>query len=543
MKGAERMQQATVVVIGGGATGLGILRDLSMRGVKAVLLEQRDLAYGTSSRFHGLLHSGGRYAVKDPDSARECIKENYILRRIAKHCVEETEGLFVQLPEDDAHFAQTWVTACPQLGIPIIEISTQEARRLEPQLTSRITAAYRIPDSAIDGFRLVWQNAASAARYGGQICTYTEVTGIKHVNNQVAGVEVRNTLTGQKDLIACDYIINAAGSWVGGIAAMAGIQVNVKPDRGTLIAFNHRFVSRIVNRLRPPSDGDIFVPHGSITVFGTTSSKAEKPDDTIPRTEEVLRLLETGGVMIEGLDQYRILRAFTGTRPLYSAQPDAEGRAASRSYALLDHQKDGLTGMLSIAGGKLTTYRLMAEKTVDVVCNRIGVTANCRTAEEPLLEAASRELNAKARRYFPAYGKERAVSRLGSKLSTVLERIEKNPAKKQLVCECELVTLAEVEEISSDCSSFSLDDVRRKTRLGMGTCQGAFCAFRGVGAIVANNLERGKQTADLLKEFMQSRWTGIRPVLWGNQLREAEMMRGIYDATFNIDGAMNDDGI
>lgn len=95
------MQYATVVVIGGGATGTGILRDLAMRGIKAVLLEQRDLAYGTSSRFHGLLHSGGRYAVKDPESARECIEENRILRRIGRYCVEETEGFFVRLPEDD----------------------------------------------------------------------------------------------------------------------------------------------------------------------------------------------------------------------------------------------------------------------------------------------------------------------------------------------------------------------------------------------------------------------------------------------------------
>ena len=91
-----------VVVIGGGATGAGTLRDLAMRGVKALLLEQRDLVHGTSSRFHGLLHSGARYAVKDAEAGRECIEENRILRRIGKHCVEETEGFFVRTPEDGA---------------------------------------------------------------------------------------------------------------------------------------------------------------------------------------------------------------------------------------------------------------------------------------------------------------------------------------------------------------------------------------------------------------------------------------------------------
>jgi glycerol-3-phosphate dehydrogenase len=103
------MLKTTVVIIGGGSTGVGILRDLSMRGVDTILIEQDDLGYWTSSRFHGLLHSGGRYAVKDKEAAIECIKENTILRRIGKHCVEATESLFVRAPEDSEEFEQEWV--------------------------------------------------------------------------------------------------------------------------------------------------------------------------------------------------------------------------------------------------------------------------------------------------------------------------------------------------------------------------------------------------------------------------------------------------
>ncbi len=113
------------------------------------------------------IHSGGRYAVKDSEAAKECIEENLLLRKMAKHCIEETEGLFVRLPEDDEGFEQSWVVVCQRVGIEAIEISPQEARTLEPQLTPRIVAAYRVPDSAIDGFRLVWQNVASARKYGG----------------------------------------------------------------------------------------------------------------------------------------------------------------------------------------------------------------------------------------------------------------------------------------------------------------------------------------------------------------------------------------
>ncbi|MFW6265589.1 MAG: FAD-dependent oxidoreductase, partial [Halanaeroarchaeum sp.] len=89
--------RADVVVVGGGATGTGIARDLAMRGADVILLEKDSLAEGTSGRMHGLLHSGSRYAVSDPESARQCIAENRILREIASHCVEETGGLFVQL--------------------------------------------------------------------------------------------------------------------------------------------------------------------------------------------------------------------------------------------------------------------------------------------------------------------------------------------------------------------------------------------------------------------------------------------------------------
>src|SRR4030065_804681 len=92
--------QTGVLIIGGGATGVGISRDLTLRGIPSVLIEKGDFLSGASGRNHGLFHSGGRYAVSDPDAARQCIAENRILRRIAPHCIEATDGLFVSLPED-----------------------------------------------------------------------------------------------------------------------------------------------------------------------------------------------------------------------------------------------------------------------------------------------------------------------------------------------------------------------------------------------------------------------------------------------------------
>lgn len=534
------MESFDVIVIGGGATGTGILRDLSMRGIKALLLEQRDLAYGTSSRFHGLLHSGGRYAVKDAESARECIEENTILRRIGQYCVEATEGFFVRAKGDSEEYEQRWVIACQEQGIPAIPISVQEARRLEPNLAPDIQAAYRVPDAAIDGFRLVWQNAQSAKCYGGAIRTYTELVAIECSNNQVVGVRVRNVLTGIQEKIACTVIVNAAGSWVGKVAALAGITVDVAPDRGSLIAFNHRLSNRVINRLRPPADADIFVPHGSITILGTTSVPTAKPDDFNVSTEEVLCQLAEGKALFHNIEDYRILRVFAGTRPIYS--PGGAGRGATRNFAIIDHQAlDGLAGLLTIVGGKLTTYRLMAEKTADKVCSYLSVSEVCRTAEEVLVPAISPPVMEAARQHLPAYGTERAAARLGPKIEQVVERVKQDSAFGQLVCECELVTLAEVEMAAADSTTFSLDDIRRKTRMGMGTCQGAFCGLRGIGVMETQGLGKGRTGKELLQEFLEARWAGIRPVLWGNQLREVELARAIYGATLNIDGAVNDE--
>ena len=102
--------------------------------------------------------------------------------------------------------------------------------------------------------------------------------------------------------------------------------------------------------------------------------------------------------------------------------------------------------------------------------------------------------------------------------------------------------MAEVEEAAADSTSYMISDVRRKTRMGMGTCQGAFCTFRSVGAVDANGLSWGKDTNVLFKEFLQGRWKGIRPILWGNVMREMELTRGIYEGTLNINGAIDNEG-
>lgn len=536
------MKETTVVIIGGGATGIGILRDLSMRGVPAVLLEQGGLANGTSSRFHGLLHSGARYAVSDEAAARECIEENLILRTIGKHCVEETEGFFVRTSKDDAAFTSPWVAACARAGIKTEAVSVEEALRLEPNLAPDIEVVYRVPDACVDGFRLVWHNAMCARRYGGEVLTYHQVTGIEQAGGRVTAVNVRNVVSGETFRIGCSFVVNATGSWSGQIARMAKLEVEVSPDRGTLVVFNHRFTSRVINRLHKSSDGDIFVPHGSITILGTTSTPTDRPDNNTPTCEDVLRLLDIGEPLFPKVHEYRILRAFAGTRPLYTPSNASGGRAASRNFHIVDHHDDGLEGMASIFGGKLTTYRLMAEKMSNLVCGHLGVNAPCRTAQEPIVPDPTPEALQKATRIFPQYGVDLPADRLGEAFEQVVDAAvaSGNPGDKELLCECEMVSLAEVAYVASDPATHSLTDVRLRTRLGMGTCQGTFCAVRAVAALTEMNAPLALKPTENVRSFLQERWRGLRPALWGTQLKELELGRAIYGATLNLDGASHE---
>jgi len=525
-----RQIDTQVVVIGGGATGVGILRDLSLRGIPALLLEQGDLAHGTSSRFHGLLHSGGRYVVKDGKAAQECIEENKILKKIAPHCIEETSGWFVYLKEDDPNYLQLWIKGCAQAGIPIKEVPLEAAFRLEPLLTRQATRVFEVPDATVDGFKLLWANLKSAQKYGGNYQTYCKVQSLWLENRQVLGVYAKDLITGEMIQVHSKIVVNAAGPWSSEIASMSGFDVQIQKDKGSLLVFNQRMFKRVINRLRKPGDGDIFVPHETVTIFGTTSHTVELADDHQVDEQDVTYLIGLGQNLVEEIEQYRIIRAFAGIRPLYESVDalDHEGRGVSRNFALIDHeQKDGVRGLVSIVGGKLTTYRMMAEKVTDWVAGKLEVPTECRTAEEPLQNELATAVWDKARQLLGAAAADKMMERLNEQAGSVVEAIARQPLLGQFVCECEMVTQAEVLHALQDPAVHSLDDLRRQTRLGMGTCQGAYCTYRAT-PLLQEAFGGWERTVKEYQILLGERWRGITPVLWGEQLRESELARALF---------------
>ena len=364
-----------VIIIGGGATGAGTARDCALRGLSVLLVERFDFTAGATGRNHGLLHSGARYAVTDPESAEECIRENIILKRVARHCVEDTGGLFITLPEDDLAFQKTFVEACGKAGIETEVISPDEALRLEPAINPELTGAVKVPDGAVDPFRLTTANVIDARRHGADIVTYHEVTGFLRTGDRIEGIIMRNVRTGEETAATGKVTINAAGIWGHLVAKKAGIEINMFPAKGSLLIFGHRVNNKVINRCRKPANADILVPGDTICLIGTTSDRIpfDQIDNMDVTPEEVDVLLREGQKLSPTLAYTRILRAYAGVRPLVAADNDPTGRSISRGIVCLDHAKrDGVEGFITITGGKLMTYRLMAEEATDLPQTRSG---------------------------------------------------------------------------------------------------------------------------------------------------------------------------
>ena len=518
-----------VIIIGGGITGAGTQRDCSMRGLRTLLIERSDIATGATGRNHGLLHSGARYAVGDAESAEECIRENMILRRIAAHCVEETDGLFITLPEDDLGYQKTFVEACRKAGISAEIIDPELARRLEPSVNPELIGAVRVPDGSVDPFRLCAANMLDAKLRGGQVRLHTEVTGFITAGDTLRGVHTLDLQTGQRADYYAPVIVNACGIWGQHIAEMAGVGINMFPSKGALLIFAHRINNLVINRCRKPSNADILVPGDIVCIIGTTSTRIpfEECDRVAVTPDEVDLLISEGVKLAPSLSSTRILRAYAGVRPLVSATDDPSGRNISRGIVCLDHEsRDGLRGLVTITGGKLMTYRLMAEIATDTVCRKLGVDKACETAVTPLPGSEEKSYEAVAQRIWekPSTAQKAAAARMGTGASRIQSGSLLDEA---LICECEEVSAGEIGNAIAQLEVSTLTDLRRRTRVGMGTCQGEFCACRAAGLLAKAHgcIERERED---LARFLQERWKGNFPIGWGDTLREAEYTQWIY---------------
>src|SRR3989475_11008671 len=327
-------------------------------------------------------------------------------------------------------------------------------------------------------------------------------------------------MTGEETSIGCKAVINATGAWAGFVARLLEVEVKVVPVKGVMVVLSHRVAHATINRCHKPGDGDIIVPALSVAILGTTAVKVPHPEVLPIEWDEVRHMIEEGSLMADGVSTARAIRAYGGVRPLYDLGAEAEGREMSRNFAVIDHQeRDGIKGFTSIVGGKVTTYRLMAERVVDVTAHHLGVSTPCNTGQVPLND-----------REEPLGDVRHRPSVVGGPKPHGTEL-----PLQPVLCECELVRPQDVAPWFKDPAVRDLEDVRRRTRSGMGPCQAAICSYRLAARLVSDRGLDGMSATRAMADFLETRWRGVRHVFWGCPLRNIQVTTGLHMELYNVD--------
>ncbi len=351
-----------VVIIGAGATGLFVALDLSLRGAHVVVLDRQGIARGTSGRFHGLLHSGARYAVGDRKAAEECVAESALISRMAKHAVFDSGSYFVAFTGDDDAYIDSFRTALKKANINSEEATVSNLLQREPKINKDAYCAIAVPDKVIDPFRFLASVAYMAKNKGAMFHLHSEATEIS--KSGIVKTDDGLELTGK-------VVINSAGPWAGEVASLFGNELDLMPTIGLMLVYSPRLVNVVVNHLRPPSDGDIVLPFYNTNILGTTAQVVEDINKIMVNDEDLQDLIYEGSKMIPDLRKMEYARSYYSARPLFEG---SNPREVSRDFEIVDNDP-----FVTILGGKLTTCRLIAEKVSDLVSKKLGLDATCST--------------------------------------------------------------------------------------------------------------------------------------------------------------------
>ena len=510
--------ETQVLIIGGGVTGTALARDLALRGVDCILVEKDDINAGASGRNHGLLHSGARYVAGDREAAMECRAEGEILKRVAAQTIQDTGGYFVAVQGDDERYIADFPSFCARSGIAARAVDVATARAMEPALSERTIAVFEVPDASIDPFRLALESLAQARNLGARLMRRTRVVGFEREGRRIRAVRIRSQGDAEETRIEAAQVVNAAGAWAREVALLAGVPVDMTFSKGTLLVTHTRLAQRVVNRLRQPSNADIMMPGGTVSIVGTTSTRVDTLDDIHATTADVDLIVVEAAQMLPALATMRYIRAYAGVRPLLGSAGAADSRAVSRGFALFDHEDHGLDNLATLTGGKLTTCRLMAERAADLVCRRLGVTRPCLTATTPLPVAPDCAWTAPGR--------------------SAREWMRCHAPNDTLLCECEMVPGSAVDAIyaalrsAGDGDTPTLTDIGLRSRIGKGACQGGFCAVRTVAHLYQHGDFQARRGLAEILDFFGERWRGQHAVLWGEQLAQAELMEALHCGLF-----------
>jgi glycerol-3-phosphate dehydrogenase len=495
-----RDEQFDVLVIGGGVTGAGAALDAASRGLSVALVEARDLAAGTSSRSSKLIHGGLRYLEQlELHLVHEALTERGLLTgRIAPHLVRPVPILVPLLSTNPP--ARAWHRAYYGAGVAAYDafagvvgagrgmplhrhLTRDGARHLFPSLRAdKITGAIRYFDGQVDDARLVVNLARTAASLGAAIVTSARVTGFVREARQVIGVKVRDLeAPDQPEFeVRARTVVAATGVWSDDLSEMlsdVGVRpgLRVRASKGVhLVVPRSAITGEAGLILRTPTSVLFVIPWGGHWIIGTTDTdwRLDRAHPAASARDISYLLDQVNTVLERPLTTDDIEGVYAGLRPLLSGEADSTSKL-SREHAVVEP----MLGLLLVAGGKFTTYRVMAADVIDQAVRRLGgIAPASRTDQLPLVgadgyAAAWRDRQDTARRHGVTAGViEHLLERYGTLTVNLLAMITADPSLETPLTGAPEYLTAEVAYAALAEGALHLDDVlTRRTRISIET--------------------------------------------------------------------------
>ncbi|MFN2524547.1 MAG: glycerol-3-phosphate dehydrogenase/oxidase [Mycobacteriales bacterium] len=483
-----------VLVVGMGATGAGVALDAASRGLKVAVLDKGDLASGTSSKSSKLVHGGLRYLENyEFGLVREGVVERQLLMRLAPHLVRPMDFLYPVWPDTaKRRLLGLGLTTYDVFAFASLGPRGGDLRRHEridaaaaitaaPALSdSDVAYAYRYGDCATDDARLVLAVVQAARRFGALTVPYAEVTGLlKDAAGRVVGATVADAVGGGTAELRARHVVNATGVWVDHLQGLEepGRPPVVQPSKGVhVVVPRERLPLLRASILLPSKQGDgrsmFAIPWGRQTILGTTDTPYDGSLEDLSLTGSDLEYVLAAGnaVFHRDLRADDVLGAWAGVRPLIKETAPASMSDISRRHTLVE----GSGGLLTITGGKLTTYRRMAKDVVDRIVDRDGRRARCRTDEISLTGTRSyAELLAETTAATAALGLDPEVASVlvrqsGEAASDVLSLVAADPSLGRTLSPSAPHLAAEVVQAARSEGAVTLEDVfSRRFRLSL----------------------------------------------------------------------------
>jgi len=477
-----------LIVVGGGIIGAGIARDAAIRGLKTLLLEKEDFAYGTTSRSSRLIHGGLRYLQHlEFRLIRQDMREREILLSIAPHLVH----ILPFLIPITRRFEQVVMALGMRLydllsfdkALPSYQhLSRHETLDLEPSLELEgLMGSYLYYDCQVPfAERLCLENVLSAAEHGASTVNHAKLTGIVRSGDAVCGVRVEDIPSGEAYQVATHMVVNATGHWAERVCGMlhSGPEALLRKTKGIHLLTPQICRNAVV--LFTHADGRLFftIPWQDYSLIGTTDTDYSGDLDAVHAdAEDVAYLLAEVQRVFPAVRMEDIFYATAGLRSLVGSK-GGSASSVSRQHKLVDHERtDGLSGFVSVLGGKMTGYRAIAQEAVDLVCQKLGMKISCNTAGSPLpgAPAVPREKVEQAAQEsgLPVETVAHLNTLYGSRFYQVLELARSDIRGSQTICPHSHDILSQIWHAVEEESALTVGDfLLRRSIIGLASCQG-----------------------------------------------------------------------